>query len=64
MSEKLFGIGQHRDGNIFAAVNVFVIAEAMALDQLTERYVSQLAKSKVLYKICKKSCHWLIDEKD
>ena len=40
MSEKLFGIGQHRDGNIFAAVNVFVIAEAMASDQLIERYVS------------------------
>jgi hypothetical protein len=49
---------------LFAAVNVFVIAEAMALDQLIERYVSHQAKSNVLYKICKKSCHWLIDRKD
>ena len=57
MSDKLFGIGQHRDGNIFAVVNVFVIAEAMAPDQLIERYVSQQAKSKVLNKTCEKSCH-------
>ena len=57
MSDKLFGIGQHRDGSIFATVNVFVIAEAMAPDQLIERYVSQHAKSKVLNKTCEKSCH-------
>ena len=57
MSDKLFSIAQHLDGNIFAAVNVLVIAEAMAHEQLIERYVSQHAKSKVLNKTCEKSCH-------
>ena len=38
---------------LFAAVNVFVIAETMDLGQLIERYMSQQTESKVLYKTCK-----------